>query len=96
MNNTKYIIYNYFYMLIFITRLVGALVSLPFIALEAMIKLILFLLYFPIIVGIAVIYPIIKINKWDISWVQKLYIYSTTFKKGFLTARIYELWEPEL
>lgn len=46
--------------------LVGALVTLPFIVLEAMIKSVMYILYFPIVLGIAIIYPIIKIKKWNL------------------------------
>lgn len=75
-------------------RLVGALITLPFIALEAVIKSIMYILYFPIVLGVAIIYPIIKI-KWNLNWLKKWYKYSTKWKKGFYAGHIYNLWRVE-
>ena len=75
--------------------LVGALITLPFIALEAVIKLVMCILYFPIVLGIAIIDPTIKIKKWGLDWVEKWYKYSTKWKKGFYTGNIYNLWKVE-
>ena len=75
--------------------LVGALITLPFMALEAVIKSVMYILYFPIVLGIAIIYPIIKIKKWSLDWVNKWYKYSTKWKKGFYATYIYNLWRIE-
>lgn len=73
--------------------LVGALITLPFIALEAVIKLVMCILYFPIVLGIAIIYPIIKIKKWNIDWINEWYKYS--WKGEFYTKNFHSLWEIE-
>ena len=76
-------------------ELVGTIIALPFLALEAMIKSIMYILYFPIVLGVAIIYPIIKIKKWNLDWVNKWYTYATKWKKGFYAVYIYNLWEIE-
>ena len=76
-------------------ELIGTLIVLHLIALEAVIKLLMYILYFPIVLGIAIIYPIVKIKKWNINWVNKWYKYSTTWKKGFITGLLYNLWETD-
>ena len=72
-------------------KLVGIIITLPFIVLEAVIKGIMCILYFPIILGIAIIYPLIR--KKDLSWVKKWWKYAITWKKGFYSGYIYRLWE---
>lgn len=74
-----------------IIKLVGIIITLPFIVLEAVIKGIMCILYFPLILGIAIIYPLIR--KKDLSWVKKWWKYATTWKKGFYSGCIYKLWE---
>lgn len=74
-------------------KLVGIIITLPFIALEAMIKGIMCILYFPLILGIAIIYPLIK--RKDLSWVKRWWKYATTWKKGVYSSHIYRLWEVE-
>ena len=76
-------------------ELVGTLITLPFMALEAVIKSIMYILYFPIVLSIAIIYPIIKIKKWNLDWVKKWYKYSTKWKKGFYAGHIFNLWRIE-
>ena len=72
-------------------KLVGIIITLPFIALEAMIKIIMCILYFPLTLGIAIIYPLIK--RRNLSWAKKWWKYATTWKKGFYSIYIYKLWE---
>lgn len=74
-------------------KLVGIIITLPFVALEAMIKGIMCILYFPLILVIAIIYPLIKSR--DLSWTNKWWKYATTWKKGFYSGHIYRLWEVE-
>ena len=74
-------------------KLVGMIITLPFIALEAMIKIIMCILYFPLTLGIAIIYPLIK--KEDLSWIEEWWKYATTWKGGFYSGYIYRLWEIE-
>lgn len=74
-----------------IIKLVGIIITLPFIVLEAVIKGIMCILYFPLILGIAIIYPLIR--KKDLNWVKKWWKYATTWKKGFYSGCIYRLWE---
>lgn len=76
-------------------ELVGFLITLPFIALEAVIKSVMYILYFPLILGIAIIYPIIKIKKWNLDWTKKWHRYSTKWRKGFYAGHIYNLWKVE-
>ena len=74
-------------------KLVGIIITLPFIALEAMIKGIMCILYFPLTLGIAIIYPLIK--RKDLNWTEKWWEYATTWKKGFYSGYIYKLWKVE-
>ena len=76
-----------------IIELVGTIIALPFLALEAMIKGVMCILYFPLILCIAIIYPFIK--KTDLSWIKKWWKYANTWKKGFYSCYIYRLWEVE-
>ena len=76
-----------------IIELVGMIITLPFLALEAMIKGVMCILYFPLILSIAIIYPLIK--RKDLSWTEKWWKYSTTWEKGFYSGNIYRLWEVE-
>lgn len=71
-------------------KVVGILFTLPFIALEAVIKGIMCILYFPIVLSIAIIYPLIK--KRDLSWTEKWWKYSTKWIKGFYSGCVYRLW----
>lgn len=75
--------------------LIGILITIPFLALEAGIKILMYILYFPLIISIAIIYPIIKIKKYNLNWVNKWYTYSTKWKKGFHSGIIYNLWKIE-
>ena len=72
-------------------KLMGIIITLPFVALEAMIKGIMCILYFPLTLGIAIIYPLIK--RRNLSWAKKWWKYATTWKKGFYSSYIYRLWE---
>ena len=74
-------------------ELVGTIITFPFLALEAMIKVIMCILYFPLVLGIAIIYPLIK--RKDLSWTEKWWEYATTWKKGFYSGYIYKLWKIE-
>ena len=76
-----------------IIELVGTIIALPFLALEAMIKGVMCILYFPLILCIAIIYPFIK--KTDLSWIKKWWKYANKWKKGFYSGYIYKLWEVE-
>lgn len=74
-------------------KLVGIIITLPFIVLEAMIKVTMYILYFLLVLGIAIIYPLIK--KEDLSWIEEWWKYATTWKGGFYSGYIYRLWEIE-
>lgn len=74
-------------------ELVGTIITLPFLALEAMIKGAMYILYFPLILCIAIIYPFIK--KTGLSWIKKWWKYANKWKKGFYSGYIYRLWEVE-
>lgn len=74
-------------------EVVGMIITLPFLALEAMIKGVMYILYFPLILCIAIIYPFIK--RADLSWTGKWWKYASTWKKGFYSGYIYRLWEIE-
>ena len=74
-------------------ELIGMIITLPFLALEAMIKVIMCILYFPLVLSIAVIYPLIK--RKDLNWTKKWWEYATTWKKGFYSGYIYKLWKVE-
>ena len=74
-------------------KLVGMIITLPFIVLEAMIKGIMCIRYFPLTLCMAIIYPLIK--RKDLSLAKKWWKYSTTWKGGFYSGYIYKLWEVE-
>lgn len=80
---------------------VGIIFTLPFLALEAMIKGVMYILYFPLILCIAIIYPLIKIGhvylgfRKDLNWIEKWWEYANTWKNGFYSEYIYGLWEVE-
>lgn len=76
-------------------ELVGLLITLPFLALEAGIKIIMCILYFPILLTIAVFYPLVK--RWiNIVWMENWKKYATKWKKGFKTAFIWYQWKVVL
>ena len=60
---------------------------------QAIIKGIMCILYFPLTLCIAIIYPLIK--RKDLSWAKRWWKYATTWKKGFYSGYIYKLWEVE-
>lgn len=74
-------------------ELVGMLITLSFLALEAGIKGVMYILYFPLVLCIAIIYPLIK--RRDLNWVEKWWIYANRWKKGFYSGYIYRMWEIE-
>lgn len=74
-------------------ELVGIIIVLPFIALEAIIKGVMYILYFPLVLCIAIIYPLIK--RRDFNWVEEWWKYAITWKKGFYCGYIYKLWKVE-
>ena len=82
-------------------EMVGIIITLPFLALEAMIKGVMYILYFPLILCIAIIYPLIKLGHIylgfgkDLNWVKKWGKYANTWKKGFISGHIYKLWKVE-
>lgn len=70
--------------------LVGLIMTLPFIILEMMIKGILFILYFPMLLIIAMIYPLIKYK--NLNWLKYWWKYSTKWKKNYYSYNIFKLW----
>lgn len=74
-------------------ELVGTLITLPFIVLEAIIKVIGLILFFPIILLFAIFYPLLKYNKDVIEWITEWYKYTTTWKRGFISGEIAKLWK---
>lgn len=73
-------------------QLVGLLITLPFLAIEAGIKIIMYILYFPILLIIAVFYPLVK--RWTtLKWLENWKKYATKWKKGFKTAFIWYQWK---
>lgn len=75
-------------------ELVGIIITLPFIALEAVIKVIMFILYFPLVLYIALLYPILK-HAEVLDRLKEWYNYSTKWKNGFITGPLYKLWEVD-
>ena len=74
-------------------EVVGMIITLPFLALEAMIKGVTYILYLPLILCIAIIYPFIK--RVDLSWTEKWWKYANKWKRSFYSGYIYRLWEIE-
>ena len=73
-------------------EMVGLLVTLPFLALEAGIKIMMYVLYFPMLLIIAVFYPFIK--RWlNLTWLENWKKYATKWRKGFKTGIIWSLWK---
>lgn len=76
-----------------IVELARLTVVLPIMALEAVIKSLMYIIYFPMCFGIGLVYPWVKKNK-DLSWVDGWYTYATTWVGGFiLSSRVWEKWE---
>ena len=75
-----------------IIEVVGLIITLPFLALEAMIKGVMYILYFPLCLCIAIIYPFIK--RTSFSWTEKWWKYANKWKGGFhYSGYIYRLWK---
>lgn len=72
--------------------LVGMIITLPFVVLEAMIKAAMFILYYPLVVLIATVYPLIA-NTDIIKFAKDWWNYASRWRKGFYTARLYKLWK---
>lgn len=74
-------------------KLVGFLFTLPFIAIEAVIKCIMLILYYPMVLIIAIIYPLVKsVKKELMEWSNRWWHYATTWKRGFYSGYINKLW----
>ena len=72
----------------------GLLITLPFLALEAGIKIIMYVLYFPMLLVIAIFYPLIK--RWiSLTWLENWKKYATKWKKGFKTGIIWRQWRVD-
>mgnify|MGYP003302735034 CR=1 FL=1 len=71
---------------------VGLLITLPFLALEAGIKIIMYVLYFPILLIVAIFYPLLK-RRTNLTWLENWKKYSSKWKKGFITGIIWRLWK---
>lgn len=74
-------------------EMVGILFTLPFLALEAGIKGIMYILYFPLCLCIAIIYPLIK--RRSLNWTEKWWKYANKWKGGFYSGYICRLWKVE-
>lgn len=70
---------------------VGFIITLPFFTLEVMIKAIMYILFFPLLLCIAIIYPLIKKKK--LNWVENWWIYANKWRGGFYSRFIYRLWK---
>ena len=70
--------------------LVSVLITIPFIALEAIIKVTMCIIYIPMCIILALFYPLVKNH---IKWTKKWWEYASTWKHGFYSARVYELWK---
>ena len=70
--------------------LVGLLITIPFIVLEAIIKVAMCVIYIPLCIILAIFYPLIENN---IKWVKKWWEYASTWKHGFYSAILYKLWK---
>ena len=70
--------------------LVGLVIALPFIALEAMIKATMLIVFTPMCIILAVFYPLIKNH---LKWTNKWWKYASTWKNGFYTGKILKLWK---
>ena len=69
--------------------LVGLIIVLPFIALEAVIKAAMCIIYVPMCIILALFYPLIK---GHLRWTKKWWKYASTWKHGFYSGRIHKLW----
>ena len=71
--------------------MVGLIIILPIMALEAVIKVIIIILLFPTILVTAIFYPIIKKTK-TLYYIERCIKYSFTWKKGFYSGRLIRYW----
>lgn len=76
----------------FLINLMALIAVMPFIALEAVIKLIGIVLSIIFAVIVAVFYPLIKKKPSIIIFLNRIFKYSTTLKHGFKSIKIYYLW----
>lgn len=73
-----------------VVLLVGLIIVLPFIVLEAVIKAAMCIIYVPMCIILALLYPLVKRH---LKWAKKWWKYASTWKRGFYSGRIYKLWE---
>ena len=84
-----------------IIEVVGIIFTLPFLVLEAGLKIILYISLFPLIICIAIFYPLIKVGytylgfSKNLNWIKRGKKYASTWKKGFYSGYIYKLWKVE-
>lgn len=69
--------------------LVGLIIVLPFIVLEAMIKVAMCIIYVPMCIILALFYPFVKRH---LRWTRKWWEYASTWRHGFYTGKIHKLW----
>lgn len=72
---------------VYVVRL---LIAFPFIALEAVIKTTMTVVYVPMCIILAVFYPLVK---YHLRWTKKWWKYATTWCGGFHSIKIYKLWK---
>lgn len=69
----------------------GNIIALPFVALEVIVKSMMYILYYPLVLILAIIYPLIKTH--NLNWVDNWYSYATTWRHGFYTGCIHRMWK---
>lgn len=77
-----------------LTLIIGILITIPCIIVEAGIKLIIMILCIPAAIIAAVFYPLIKAKDWETyNQIKYLWEYATKIKRGFYCGRILSLWD---
>lgn len=72
-------------------EIVGLVITIPFLLIEVILKVIMRILYYPTVLSMAIIYPLI--SKRNLEWIDKWNNYCTKWKGGFYCGFIYKLWE---
>ena len=69
----------------------GYVVAIVLVALETLLKIVVFLLYIPLFIIVVLLYPILK-HTIFLQIVDKMWTYSTKFQNGYKSIKYADLW----
>lgn len=78
-----------------LAAIIGYIITIPFVILESVLKIILSLVCVVISITIAIFYPLVRLLNISefIKNIRYIFEYSITWKHGFYSGRIYKLWK---